>query len=181
MEMNVHSLLNTRTEFFQREEAEIRFRSCLLWCYWPEREGVVSNKSLTLPHQEGAVLGPTLAVLLQELLRHLSTITTSTQLPVEPALCTVLFVVVTLLTNYRKEWRDKKEHSALFAITIIMSLPPFLHRPLLHQLTGNEMSPLSSKSYYLSGQNNVESMSVNHTKTLLSNSIHTDRFDVNHS
>lgn len=90
------------------------FLSSTVWRYRPEREGVVSDKRLTLPNQEGAVLGPALAVLLQELLSHLPTIATSTQLPVEPALRTVLLVVVALLTDRRRErGRDRKTASSL--------------------------------------------------------------------
>lgn len=112
----IHSYSNSHFFLFSsplnktRKTQEWRVRSLLkklpVWCYRPEWEGVVSNKRLTLPNQEGAVFGPALAVLLQELLRHLSTIATSTQLPVEPALRTVLLVVVTLL-NYRKRVRKK--------------------------------------------------------------------------
>lgn len=47
---------------------------------------------------------------------------------------------------------------------IIISLHLFLHRPPLHQLSGSETFPLSSKSCYWSGQNSVESTSVNNTK-----------------
>lgn len=73
--------------------------SLLLWGCVPEREGVVSDKGLTVPHQEGAIFGSSLTVVLQELLGHLTPIAASAQLPVEPALCTVLLIVVAFLGN----------------------------------------------------------------------------------
>lgn len=65
----------------------------------PEGEGVVPHEGLALPDQEGALFGPALAVLLQELLRHLAAVAASSQLPVEPALGAVLLVVVAFLRN----------------------------------------------------------------------------------
>lgn len=65
----------------------------------PEREGVVAHKGLTLPHQEGAILAPALAVVLQQLLGHLPTIAPPPQFAMEPALRTVLLVVVKLLSG----------------------------------------------------------------------------------
>lgn len=142
--------------------------SAILWqkTHGPEGEGVVSNKCLTLPDQEGAVFGPALAVLLQEFLSHLSAIASSTQLPMKPALCTVLLIVVALLTNYKDIGGSNTKvgcESTKFCHVLLCAtfLPPFLHHPPLHQLSDNETSPQSSKSYYWSRQNNVASMSAN--------------------
>lgn len=73
---------------------------------WPEREGVVSDEGLALPHQEGAVLAAALAVLLQELLGHLAAVAATAQLAVEPALGAVLLVVVALLQRRRETVSD---------------------------------------------------------------------------
>lgn len=84
-----------RTQQTLRTPPETRL--CCGAGYVPEGEGVVSYKGLALPHQEGAIFGPALTVVLQELLGHLPTIAASAQLPVEPALCTVLLIVVAFL------------------------------------------------------------------------------------
>lgn len=64
----------------------------------PEGEGVVAHEGLALAHQEGAILATRLgAVLMQQLLGDLSTITATSQLPVEPLLREVQLIVVELL------------------------------------------------------------------------------------
>lgn len=69
----------------------------------PEREGVVAHEGLALAHQEGAILAARLgAVLVQQLLSDLPSITATSQLPVEPLLREVQLVIVELLQVHPK-------------------------------------------------------------------------------
>lgn len=127
----------------------------------PEGQGVVSNKGLTLAHQEGAILRSALAIVLQEFFRQLTAVATSAQLSVKPALRAVQLVVVA--TTFLRRQRDKREQDRrLFRhARLADSSPLWRHlNLLLRQPSGSGTSPPKSKSYDWSGRNNAASKSV---------------------
>lgn len=85
----------------------------------PERQSVVSNKSFTLPNQEGAIRRSSLvAVIGQQPLSDLSTIPPSTKLPVEPFFCHMLVHSIGHLEKSKKGGGVTFLHQALKSTNI---------------------------------------------------------------